>query len=68
MATKLDQVLHGVGNHAVTHVDFEKYGYTIRDLTAVEFAVMEDGKVDYALCLDDLGVRIRNITGSDVSD
>lgn len=65
---ELHQVLHGVGHHAVTHVDFEKYGYTIERLAAIEFAVIEEGITDHALCLDDLGVRIRKLTDSKASD
>ncbi|RYN29784.1 hypothetical protein AA0112_g7082 [Alternaria arborescens] len=61
--THLDLVFHDVGHHAATHVDFERYGYTIRNLTAFEIAVMEDSKLDFAFCLDDLGVRIHNATG-----
>ncbi|CAN9204751.1 unnamed protein product [Alternaria alternata] len=63
-ATYVDQVFHGVGHHAVTHVDFERYGYTIGNLTAFEITVMEDSKLDFAFCLDDLGVRFRSTTGS----
>lgn len=65
MATRLVQVLHGVGHHAVTTVEFEKYGYTIENLTAIGLAVIEEGKMDYALCLDDLAVRIRKLTDSE---
>jgi hypothetical protein len=53
-AAYLDQVFHGVGHHAVTHVDFERYGFTIKNLTAVEITVMEDRKLDFAFCLDDI--------------
>ncbi|KAB2103287.1 hypothetical protein AG0111_0g8572 [Alternaria gaisen] len=60
----LDLVFHGVGHHTVAHVDFERYGYTIRNLTAFEINVMENSKLDFAFCLDDLGVRIHNTTGA----
>jgi hypothetical protein len=60
-------VFHGVGHHAVAHVEFEKYGFILENLTAVEIAVVEDSKLDYAFCLDDLGVRIHNMTGSEIS-
>jgi hypothetical protein len=63
-AILLHQIFHGVGHHAVTHVDFENYGFNIKDLTAVEFAVVEDSKVNFAFCLDDLGVRIHGTTDS----
>ncbi|RYN76820.1 hypothetical protein AA0120_g11656 [Alternaria tenuissima] len=62
--TYLDQVFHGAGHHAVAHVDFERYGFTIKNLTAVEITVMEDRKLDFAFCLDDLGVRFHSTTGS----
>jgi hypothetical protein len=57
-AIVLHQAFHSIGHHAVTHVEFARYGFYIRDLTPVEFAVVEDGNVDFAFCLDDLGVRI----------
>jgi hypothetical protein len=65
--TYLDLVFHGVGHHAIAHVDFEKYGYTIRNLTAFEITVMENNKLDFAFCLDDLGVRIHDMTGGRVT-
>ncbi|CAN9467937.1 unnamed protein product [Alternaria alternata] len=65
--TYLDLVFHGVDHHAVAHVDFERYGYTIRNLTAFEITVMENNKLDFAFCLDDLGVRIHNTTGGKVT-
>jgi hypothetical protein len=61
-AADLHQVFHGVGHHAITQTDFEKYGITLKGLIAVEIAVVEDGKLDFAFCLDDLGVRIHNKT------
>jgi hypothetical protein len=57
-AIVLHQVFHGIGHHAVTHVEYEKYRFYIRDLTTVEITVVEDSKVDFAFCIDDLGVRI----------
>jgi hypothetical protein len=68
VASNLSQVFHGVGHHAVTHMEFEKYGFTIRDLTAVEVTVVEDSKVDFAFCLDDLSVRIHSMVDSETSD
>jgi hypothetical protein len=62
--TYLDLAFHGVDHHAVTHVDFERYGYTIRNLIALEIAVMEDSKLNFAFCLDDLGVRFHSTTES----
>jgi hypothetical protein len=67
-AANLYQIFHGFGHHAVIHTDFEKYGFTIKNLTAVEIAVMEDSKLDFAFCLDDLGVRIHSMTDSNISE
>jgi hypothetical protein len=65
-AIYVDQVFHGHGHHAVAHVEFEKYGFPLHDLTAVDIAVKEDSRVDFAFCLDDLNVRIHNMTGSKI--
>jgi hypothetical protein len=65
--TYIDLAFHGVDHHAIAHVDFERYGYTIRSLTAFEITVMENDKMDFAFCLDDLGVRIHNTTGGKVT-
>ncbi|CAN9463275.1 unnamed protein product, partial [Alternaria alternata] len=62
--TYLDLVFHGVDHHAIVHVDFERYGYTIRNLTAFEITVMENNQLDFAFCLDDLGVRFHSTTQS----
>jgi hypothetical protein len=43
----------------------QKYGFNIEDLIAVEFAVMEDSKVDFACWVGDLGSKsIHGTTGS----
>ncbi|KAH7071573.1 hypothetical protein BKA63DRAFT_605585 [Paraphoma chrysanthemicola] len=57
----------GIGHHTVVHTDFEEYGWELKNLTAVEIAVVEDSKQDFAFCLDDLGVRIHNMTDSEIS-
>jgi hypothetical protein len=67
-AMGLHQIFHGVGHHGVTHTDFEKYGFIIKDLTAVEITVVDDSKLDFAFCLDDLGVRIHSMTDGEISE
>ncbi|KAH7079823.1 hypothetical protein FB567DRAFT_129376 [Paraphoma chrysanthemicola] len=57
----------GTGHHAVAHSEFEKYGIELKNLTAVEIAVVDDSKQDFAFCLDDLGVRIHNMTDNEIS-
>lgn len=68
MAANVSQVFHGVGHHPVTNMEFKKYGFTIRDLTAFEITVVEDSKVDLAFCLDNLGVRIHSMTDREMSE
>jgi hypothetical protein len=68
LAMGLHQIFHGVGHHAVTHPDFEKYGFNIKDLTAVEIAVVDDSKLDFAFCLDDLDIRIHSVTDGEISE
>jgi hypothetical protein len=66
-AIDLHQIFHGFGHHAITHTDFEKYGFNIKDLTAVEIVIVEDSKLDFAFCLDDLGIRIHSMTDNEIS-